>query len=85
MHEHTKDIINRLSRIEGHVKSIKTMVKNDEPCKKVIMQLLAVKNAVISTSKVVLTDHIQNCSKTNTHNLEESLDELQDIILKYLK
>ena len=49
------------------------------------MQLLAVKNAVISTSKVVLTDHIQNCAKKDPENIDESLDEIQEIILKYLK
>lgn len=85
MHQHSKQIINRLSRIEGHVKSIKTMVANDEPCKKIVMQLLAVKNAVVNTSKVVLTDHIQNCGKDNPESIDATLDEIQEIILKYLK
>ncbi len=60
-HKQTKAIINRLSRIEGHVRSIKTMVEEGRDCADVLIQLAAVRSAIEKTGRVVLEDHLESC------------------------
>lgn len=86
-HPNKKKVINRLSRIEGHVRSIKTMVDNDRDCSEVLIQLAAVRNAIESTAKVVLKDHLEHCI---LHAMEKgdgnkSLQDFEKAIDQYLK
>jgi|WetSurMetagenome_2_1015567.scaffolds.fasta_scaffold09218_4 CsoR family transcriptional regulator, copper-sensing transcriptional repressor len=60
-HFQTRTVINRLSRIEGHIRAIKRMLEEDRPCPEVLIQLAAVKSAVKKASQIVLEDHIQSC------------------------
>jgi DNA-binding FrmR family transcriptional regulator len=60
-HKKTELVVNRLSRIEGHVRAIKQMVQVDKPCPDVLIQLAAVKAAIQKTAQVVLEDHIESC------------------------
>ena len=60
-HGKTNLVINRLSRIEGHVRAIKRMIEEDKPCPDVLIQLAAVRSAVKKTAQVVLEDHIESC------------------------
>ncbi|PIE35227.1 hypothetical protein CSA56_05080 [candidate division KSB3 bacterium] len=63
MHQHkkTRAVVNRLSRIEGHVRSIKTMVEDQRDCTEVLVQIAAVRSAINKVGKVVLEDHLENC------------------------
>lgn len=60
-HKKTLLVINRLSRIEGHVRAVKRMLKEGKPCPDVLIQLAAVKSAVQKAAQVVLEDHIESC------------------------
>jgi DNA-binding FrmR family transcriptional regulator len=60
-HFQTKTVINRLSRVEGHIRAIKRMLEEDRPCPEVLIQLAAVKSAIQKASQIVLEDHIQSC------------------------
>jgi DNA-binding FrmR family transcriptional regulator len=60
-HRQTKAIINRLSRIEGHVRSIKTMVEEERDCADILVQIAAVRSAVSQVGRVVLEDHVESC------------------------
>ena len=60
-HKKTRAIINRLSRIEGHVRSIKAMVEDQRDCTEVLVQVAAVRSAVNKVGKVILEDHLENC------------------------
>jgi DNA-binding FrmR family transcriptional regulator len=60
-HRQTKAILNRLSRIEGHVRSIKSMVEEGRGCADVLVQLAAVRAAVNQAGRVVLEDHVESC------------------------
>ena len=46
-----KDLINRLSRIEGQVRGIKKMVENDTYCTDILVQVSAVNAALNSFNK----------------------------------
>ncbi|HEX2981600.1 MAG TPA: metal-sensing transcriptional repressor [Anaerolineaceae bacterium] len=60
-HEHHQQVINRLARIEGHVRAIKRMVEADTPCPDVLTQIAAVRSALNSVGRVILEDHLQSC------------------------
>jgi CsoR family transcriptional regulator, copper-sensing transcriptional repressor len=60
-HEHHHQVINRLARIEGHVRAIKRMVEQDTACPDVLTQIAAVRAALNSVGRVILEDHIQSC------------------------
>ena len=60
-HEHRQQVLNRLARIEGHVRAIKRMVEEDTPCPDVLTQIAAVRSALNSVGRVILEDHLQSC------------------------
>lgn len=60
-HKNNKAVINRLARIEGHVRSIKEMAVNERECSELLLQIAAVRKALDNTAKVILKDHLANC------------------------
>ena len=60
-HRHTKDVLARLARIEGHVRAVKGMVEQDRNCPDVLIQLAAIRSAIEQVSKLVLADHVESC------------------------
>ncbi|MEB3340586.1 metal-sensing transcriptional repressor [Okeania sp.] len=59
--ESLQSLINRLSRIEGHVRGIKTMIKDNRPCPDVLIQIAAVRGALDRVARMVLDNHLSDC------------------------
>ncbi|MDE7001576.1 MAG: metal-sensing transcriptional repressor [Lachnospiraceae bacterium] len=84
-HKETKVVLNRMSKIIGHMESVKTMVENGRDCSEVLIQLAAVKSAISSVSRVILKDHIDHCIVEAVKvNDTESIEELKNAIDKFL-
>lgn len=85
-HEHTKAVLNRLSRLIGHLQSIKRMVEDGRDCSEVLIQLSAVKAAINNTGKVILQDHIQHClvDAIESGDMQE-IEELNKAIDRFIK
>ena len=61
-HKHVnRRVLNRLSRIEGHVRSIREMVASGRDCSDVLLQVAAVRSALDRAGKVILEDHLEHC------------------------
>jgi len=60
-HPQSADVINRLARIEGHVKGIKQMAEQGQPCADILMQIGAVQAALRKAAQAVLEDHLDRC------------------------
>ena len=56
-----KDLLNRLSRIEGQVRGIRKMVENDAYCTDILVQVSAVNAALNIFNKVLLAIHFRSC------------------------
>ena len=85
-HHRTKKVVNRLARIIGHIKGIKTMVENDVDCSEILIQLSAVRSALNNTGKVILNDHINHCLIHAYENDDkEMIAKLNDAVSKFLK
>lgn len=85
-HPHNKSVLNRLSRISGHVDAIKGMIQNGRDCSDVLIQISAVISALNNTGKIILKDHISHCVKDAVVQNDESiLESLNDAIDKFIK
>lgn len=81
-----KDLINRLSRIEGQVRGVKKMVESDSYCVDILMQVSAINAALNSFNKVLLANHIRDCVAEDIRNgNDEVIDELVETIKKIIK
>lgn len=81
-----KDLMNRLSRVEGQIRGIKGMLERDAYCTDVLMQVEAVKAALNSFSKVLLGNHIKSCVTEDIKaGKEETVDELVVLLQKLMK
>ena len=85
-HAHTKAVLNRMSRLIGHLESIKGMVENGRDCSEVLIQLSAVKSAINGVSKIILKDHMEHCIVDAVRdNDKEAIDQLNKAIDQFMK
>ncbi|HBT78960.1 MAG TPA: hypothetical protein DEA67_02040 [Selenomonas sp.] len=88
MHTHTqtKAVLNRMSRLIGHLESIKHMIENGRDCSEVLIQLSAVDSAIKGVSRIILKDHMEHCIVDAVReNDTEALKALDKAIDQFLK
>jgi len=54
-------LIKRLSRIEGQIRGVQTMLEEERDCREIMQQLSAVSSAVKSTSRSFFQDYAVLC------------------------
>ncbi len=86
-HTSHADIIKRLKRAEGHLKSIIVMLEEGRGCLDIAQQLQAVESAVGNAKKTLVHDHIDHCLehavRERTQSVDETIREFK-AITKYL-
>lgn len=60
-HTSHPDIINRLKRADGHLRSIIEMLETGRPCAEIAPQIKAVESAVTAAKRALIHDHIDHC------------------------
>lgn len=81
-----KDMVNRLSRIEGQVRGIRKMVEEERYCVDILTQVSAIQSALNSFNKKLLASHIHSCVVDDIQDGKvEAVDELCEIIQKLMK
>ena len=81
-----KDLINRLSRIEGQVRGIRKMVESDCYCPDILVQVSAVNAELNSFNKVLLANHIRTCVADDIREgNDETIDELVTVLQKLMR
>ena len=84
-HEHTKAVLNRMSRAIGHMNAVKKMIEDGRDCSDVLIQLSAIKSEITGVSKVILKDHIDHCIVDAVKdNDEDAIENLKGAIDKLL-
>ena len=84
-HEHTKAVLNRMSRAIGHMNAVKKMIEDGRDCSDVLIQLSAIKSEISGVSKVILKDHIDHCIVDAVkENDEDAIENLKGAIDKLL-
>lgn len=85
-HTETKAVLNRLSRAQGHLESVRRMVERGEDCSEVLVQLSAVISALNSTGRVILKDHISHCIVDAVQqNDQQAIDDLNIAIDRFMR
>jgi len=79
-HTSHPDIIKRLKRAEGHLKSIITMLEEERGCLDIAQQLQAVESAVGNAKKTLVHDHIDHCLE---HAVREGTQSADDTISQF--
>ncbi|MBQ3393342.1 MAG: metal-sensing transcriptional repressor [Lachnospiraceae bacterium] len=81
-----KDLLNRLSRIEGQVRGIRRMLEGDAYCIDIINQVSAANCALNSFTKVLLASHIRTCVTEDVREgNSDKVDELVNVLQKLMK
>lgn len=82
----SRDMINRLNRIEGQVRGIRGMVEKSAYCVDILTQVSAVQAALNAFSKALLSEHIKTCVVDDIRaGHDEVVDELLATLQKMMK
>lgn len=81
------DILKRLKRIEGQVKGVYRMVEQEKCCPDILVQVAAIRAAINKVGGLVLENYSRSCIKdaVGEKDKEETIDELINIVLKFIK
>jgi len=88
-HVHTEEslrrIVNRISRIEGHIRGIKTMVQQNSPCPEVLLQIAAVRGALDKVARIVLDEHLTECISraAQNGNIDAEMEQLKSALDRF--
>jgi DNA-binding FrmR family transcriptional regulator len=86
-HKHRQQVVNRLAKIEGHVRAIKEMTKEGRDCPDLLLQIAAVRKALDNAAKLILKDHLESCvvDAARHGNEELVLLELNKALDQYIR
>ena len=81
----SKRIYNHLSRIEGHIRGIKTMIAEHHSCPEILVQLAAVRRAIDRVSRLILDEHLSEfmVRAAEEGNINEEIEELKAALDKF--
>ncbi|WP_421656066.1 metal-sensing transcriptional repressor [Leptothermofonsia sp. ETS-13] len=84
--ESLRRIVNRLSRIEGHIRGIKTMVQESRSCPDVLVQIAAVRGALDRVARIILDEHLTQCiaRAAEEGDIEAEIEELKTALDRFL-
>ena len=60
-HESHPEIVKRLKRAEGHLKSVIAMIEGGRSCVDIAQQLQAVEKAIVNAKRTLIKDHLDHC------------------------
>lgn len=86
-HDTHPEIVKRLRRAEGHLKSVIAMIEGGKPCLDLAQQLHAVEKAIANAKRTLIQDHLDHCLEDAVGSLardqRQAIDEFKTIT-KYL-
>ncbi|MDR5659230.1 metal-sensing transcriptional repressor [Serpentinicella sp. ANB-PHB4] len=77
-----KSILDRLNRIEGQIRGIKSMIEKGTYCDDVINQIEASRSALGAVELILMESHLKNCI---TDQLKAGNDEEIESLFKMVK
>ena len=85
-HRRRKEVVNRLSRIEGHVRAVRRMVEGDKDCSDVLLQVAAVRAALNQVGRILLEDHMETCvlQAAKKGTAEKAVEDLKAALVKFI-
>lgn len=79
----------RLRRIEGQVRGLQRMVQDDRYCADILTQIASVHEALRSTGRELLRNHLKHCAthaiRSGPEEAEVMYDELVDMMYRHVR
>ncbi|WP_254174665.1 metal-sensing transcriptional repressor [Planktothrix pseudagardhii] len=84
--ESLRKIVNRLSRLEGHIRGVKTMVQENRPCPDVLVQIAAIRGALDRVARIILDEHLSECvaRAAKEGNIDDEIEALKAALDRFL-
>ena len=85
--EQKDGLLTRLKKIEGQVQGLQRMLREDKYCVDVLIQIAAVRAALDRVGVILFENHTRDCliKALEEGRQEEMVDELVEVLRKYLK
>jgi len=64
-HRGHPEVVKRLKRAEGHLRSVIVMIEEGQPCLDLAQQLQAIENAIANAKKALIHDHLSHCIRAS--------------------
>jgi DNA-binding FrmR family transcriptional regulator len=61
VHASHPEIVKRLKRADGHLRSVVEMIEQGRPCLDIVQQLHAVEAAIAQAKRTLIHDHLDHC------------------------
>ena len=86
--ETQSNILARLKKIEGQIRGLQAMVKENRECDQILTQVRAAQSALKSVSKLIIRSYLLKCyhdisSKPNPEEMMERLDKVVGVLTKF--
>lgn len=80
-----RNLANRLSRIEGQIRGIKTMIEASRPCPEVLVQIAAVRGALEQVGRIILDENLTQCiaSSTKAGDMKTEIEALKTALERF--
>ena len=69
----------RLNRIIGQLEGIKKMIEEQRYCPEILIQLKAVRSAIVSVEKNILSTHLEKCVTDSFKDQDLAKEEIAEI------
>ena len=84
--EEIRSLGNRLARIEGQVRGVRRMVEEGAWCPDILVQVSAIRAALDSFSRTLLSEHIRSCVQSDIREgREDAAEELVSLLQTMMK
>ena len=85
IHKRRKEVLDRLSRIEGHVRGVRKMVEEERGCPDILLQIVAIRTALNKVGRIILEDHVETClmNAVKEGKVETYLSDLTEALSKF--
>jgi CsoR family transcriptional regulator, copper-sensing transcriptional repressor len=83
------NILTRLKKIEGQIRGLQAMVKENRDCDQILTQVRAAQSALKSVSKLVIRSYLLKCyhqisSKPSPEDMLDRLDKIVGVLTKFI-
>ena len=82
---YSKQIVNRLNRIDGQLHGVLRMIEDTRECSDVVTQLSAIKSALDRTIGLIVSENLEQCvreSMADGHGSDEHVKQAVQLLMK---
>ena len=82
-----KNVLSRMKRIEGQVRGIQGMIEGGKECEDILVQVRAVRSALLSTNKLILKRYMLRCyadAVESGNDEKEALEKFVKVLTGFL-